>query len=87
MKTFLSDRDCGERYGVSKVTVWRWRKTAGFPAPITLSPGCVRWRLSDLEAWEATRGGASSAQPADAGGVRRETHTEAFADPQIEGGP
>jgi prophage regulatory protein len=56
---FLSDKSVGERYDVSRVTVWRWRKTVpGFPAPITLSPGCVRWRLEDLVAWEAVKAGA-----------------------------
>lgn len=53
---FLSDKAVGDRYEVSRVTIWRWRKSdPTFPAPITLSPGCVRWRLSDLEAWEASK--------------------------------
>lgn len=61
MQMFLSDRDCGERYGVSKVTIWRWQKTEGFPAPVTLSKGCVRFRLEELVAWEASRGGKAAA--------------------------
>ncbi|PZX27517.1 AlpA family phage regulatory protein [Rhodobacter capsulatus] len=59
---FLSDKQTGERYSVSRVTVWRWRKAdPTFPAPVQLSPGCVRWRLSDLEAWEAAKAAATSA--------------------------
>lgn len=60
--TFLSDRQTGERYGVSRITIWRWRRSdPSFPQPITLSPGCVRWRLSDLEAWETAKAAASNA--------------------------
>lgn len=60
--TFLSDRQTAERYGVSRITIWRWRKAdPTFPDPVTLSPGCVPWRLSDLEAWEAAKAAASTA--------------------------
>lgn len=53
---YLNDKQVAERFGISRVTVWRWRKTdAAFPAPITLSPGCVRWRLVDIEVWEASK--------------------------------
>lgn len=53
---FVSDQQVGERYGVSRVTVWRWRKSdPAFPQPINLSPGCVRWRVTDLEAWESAK--------------------------------
>jgi prophage regulatory protein len=49
---FLTDHKAGERYGVNRGTVWRWFNQGNFPAPVKLSPGCTRWRLSDLEAWE-----------------------------------
>ncbi len=53
---FLSDKQLAERYGVNRVTIWRWRRTdSAFPAPVTLSPGCVRFRLSDIEVWEAAK--------------------------------
>lgn len=53
---FMSDRQVAERYGVSAPTVWRWVKDqAGFPQPVKLSPGCTRWRLADLEAFEKTK--------------------------------
>ncbi|WP_379862581.1 helix-turn-helix transcriptional regulator [Mameliella alba] len=28
-----------------------------FPKPVTLTPGCTRWKLADLEAWEAAKSG------------------------------
>lgn len=53
---FLTDKQIGERYGVNRTTVWRWRQSdPDFPQPVTLSPGCVRWRLADLEKWEARK--------------------------------
>lgn len=54
--TFLSDIQLGNRYGVHRSTIWRWVKTdSDFPYPIVLSLGCTRWKLSDVEAWEARR--------------------------------
>lgn len=53
---FLSDKKVAKRYDVHRSTLWRWIKSdARFPAPVLLSPGCTRWKLSDLEAWEAER--------------------------------
>ncbi|SMD00984.1 transcriptional regulator, AlpA family [Primorskyibacter flagellatus] len=54
--TYLSDRQLGERYGVHYLTPRRWPNTdPTFPKPIRLTPGCSRWRLSDIEAWEAAK--------------------------------
>ena len=52
-QAFLSDRQVAQRYSVSRQTPWGWlKKDASFPKPVSLSPGCTRWSLSDLEAWE-----------------------------------
>lgn len=53
--TYLTDRQAAARYSVSRNTVWRWAKDGTFPKPAQLSPQCTRWRLADLEAWEAKR--------------------------------
>ena len=53
---YLSDRQLGTRYNVHFLTPRRWvREDPTFPKPVKLSPGCTRWRLSDLEAWEAAK--------------------------------
>lgn len=53
---YVSDQMIAGRYSVSRQTVWRWLKTdRTFPKPISLSPGCTRWRLDEIEAWEAAR--------------------------------
>ena len=53
---YLADTEVAARYKVGRATPWRWTQKGAFPKPIKLSPGCTRWRLSDIEAWEADRG-------------------------------
>lgn len=55
--THASDSQLAARFGVSRATIWRWVSLGKFPSPIKLSPGCTRWRLADVEAWEAAQGG------------------------------
>ncbi|WP_432640113.1 helix-turn-helix transcriptional regulator [Albidovulum sp.] len=55
-ETYLPDTQVAARYGVHRTTPWRWDKTdPTFPKPVRLSPGCTRWKLSELEAWENSR--------------------------------
>lgn len=59
-ETYLSDLQLSARYGVHRTTPWRWAKSnATFPKPITLTPGCTRWKLSEIEAWEASKAHAA----------------------------
>ena len=59
-EVFLSDIDLAARYGVHRSTPWRWVSTVpDFPKPTSLSPGCTRWKLSEVEAWEARRSSSS----------------------------
>lgn len=50
---YLSNKQLAERYSVNRATIWRWRKTRNFPAPVQLGPNTTRWRTVDVEAWEA----------------------------------
>jgi prophage regulatory protein len=53
---YVSDKQIAAMYGVSRVTVWRWASTdPKFPKPYKLSGGCTRWKISEVEAWEAMR--------------------------------
>ncbi|MBY6121280.1 AlpA family phage regulatory protein [Mameliella alba] len=55
---YLSDTQVAARYNVHRSTPWRWVKSdPTFPKPVTLTPGCTRWKLADLEAWEAAKSG------------------------------
>lgn len=51
----LSPAAVAKLLGVSKPTVWRLRRAGNFPAPISLSPGRVGFRASDIGEWLASR--------------------------------
>ena len=57
--THVADLQLASRYSVSRATIWRWAQFGKFPKPIKLSPGCTRWKLSDVEAWEAEQRGVA----------------------------
>jgi predicted DNA-binding transcriptional regulator AlpA len=55
-EVFLPARAVWERFGVTSMSLHRWvnNQALGFPAPIYI--GRFRyWKLSDIQAWEATR--------------------------------
>ncbi len=55
-ETYLTDLQIANRYSVHRTTPWRWSKyDLTFPKPIALSPGCTRWKLSEIEAWEGKK--------------------------------
>lgn len=54
---FLSDKSVATRYDSSRATVWRWVKEGKLPRPIKLTNGTTRWKVSDLETWEAKQEG------------------------------
>jgi predicted DNA-binding transcriptional regulator AlpA len=41
-----------QRYGISRVTAWKWEKDGTLPRSIKLADNCKRWLRSDLEKWE-----------------------------------
>ena len=43
------------RVGLGRSTIYAMVKAGTFPAPVKLSPRCVRWRASDVSAWLAAR--------------------------------
>jgi len=49
---YFSDKQLAARYGTTRTTVWRWVQKYGFPAPVKLSPGCARWPIDRIEAYE-----------------------------------
>lgn len=55
-QVYFQDAQVAARYGVNRASIWRWLKSdKSFPKPVSLSPGCSRWRLEDLEAWERAK--------------------------------
>jgi len=57
-ETYLSDTALAARFGVTRPTIWRWARLGPFPKPVKLSPGCTRWRVAEVEAFETRMGGA-----------------------------
>ncbi|EHQ16464.1 Prophage CP4-57 regulatory [Shewanella baltica OS183] len=38
-------------FGVSKTTIWRWRRSGAFPNHIQLGPRIIGWKIEDIELW------------------------------------
>lgn len=49
---YLSVDQVARRFGVSKDTIWRWKRNGDFPAPVKLGGTTTRWRLAEIEEWE-----------------------------------
>lgn len=41
--------------GVSRPTLWAWRRDGRFPGAVRIGPNSIRWRESDVRAWLANR--------------------------------
>ena len=50
--TFFDVHGVARRYNVKAATIWKWMSEGRFPQPMRLTPGCSRWSLDDLKAWE-----------------------------------
>ena len=50
---FLRRQDVEERLCISKSFIYAHMKRGSFPAPVKISPKCVRWRRDDVERWAA----------------------------------
>jgi predicted DNA-binding transcriptional regulator AlpA len=57
----VTDKFLAERYAVGRTTIWRWSQEGRLPRPVHLSPGVTRWRLPDIEAFEAQHAAAEAA--------------------------
>lgn len=56
---YVSIRQLAARFSVCEMTIRRWVKSRAFPKPSRLSPGCTRWKISDIENWEAKHAAVS----------------------------
>ena len=52
---YVSDKFCSNRYEISRQTWWRWVREGLAPKPYRFTSQCTRWKLSDIEAWEASQ--------------------------------
>ncbi len=59
--TYLSDAQIAARFGMSRNSVWRHVREGRLPQPIKLFEKTTRWRLSEIEEFEAARAAESRA--------------------------
>lgn len=52
IKKFLSAADLASRFGVSRATIWRWKREGKIPSPVYLGARCTRWREEDIVTYE-----------------------------------
>ncbi len=65
--------------GLSKTPIYGRIKTGDFPAPVTLSKQCVRWRSDEVSAWMDRQ-----SENRDAGQAERVTKARTAAAKSIE---
>jgi prophage regulatory protein len=54
-KQYLRDKDVAEMLSIGRSSVWRMAKEGKLPAPFKLSERVTVWKLSDIEAFVASR--------------------------------
>jgi predicted DNA-binding transcriptional regulator AlpA len=52
-RRFLSYADLEERYGKSRVTLWRWVRAGLLPAPYMIGPGSVAFASDEIDERDA----------------------------------
>ena len=57
---YLTIKQVCEALNVSPSTIWRWLKQGDFPKPVHLGPKAVRWKESDILAWDREKTEAES---------------------------
>jgi prophage regulatory protein len=50
--SLLRRKQVEELAAISRASIYRLIKAGKFPAPVALGTGSVRWRLSDVTAWQ-----------------------------------
>lgn len=56
-KPFYSDRDLAARWGVSRISVWRWAEHGKLAQPVKLGPNTARWTHEAVAQFEARAAG------------------------------
>lgn len=51
LRTLLTFAQVYDAVQICKSTMYRKMGEGTFPRPVTLGPGCVRWRSDDIAAW------------------------------------
>ena len=68
---FLDILAVARRYNVTRATIWAWMSQGRIPQPMRITPGCSRWSLEDLRAWEDEKRSERAPRPEWEEGQRR----------------
>lgn len=52
---YIRQRELLKLLGVSRVTLWTWRRDGAFPPGVRLGPNVVAWRRDVVQDWLSTR--------------------------------
>ncbi|MDD2267806.1 AlpA family phage regulatory protein [Sulfuricurvum sp.] len=55
MNQYLRDKDVAKMLTIGRSSVWRMAKEGKLPAPLKISERVTVWKLSDIEAFIASR--------------------------------
>jgi prophage regulatory protein len=50
----LPRKQVEKQAGISRASIYRLIKSGKFPAPYSLNTGAVRWKQSDITAWQTS---------------------------------
>ncbi|NBZ87576.1 helix-turn-helix transcriptional regulator [Stagnihabitans tardus] len=64
-RPYLTEQEVADRFNVSTATIRRWIREGAFPRGLRIGTGTTRWRLSDIEAYEASLTWALCTMPMD----------------------
>ena len=62
-RPYLTEQEVAARFAVSPDSIRRWIRDGKFPRGVRVGKGTTRWRLSDIEAYEASLDWALCALP------------------------
>jgi predicted DNA-binding transcriptional regulator AlpA len=84
---FLRPSDVCRLLRISKPTLWRLRRTTGFPEPTELTDRVIGWRRSEIEVWLATRFGGTRASNRSSQALQPAVSREVRNSPPLEPDP
>lgn len=64
-KLLLTENEAAKALGLQPRTLQAWRHRGGGPAYVRISARCIRYAVSELEAWAKARTVASTSEAGD----------------------
>ncbi len=55
LEGYLRQSQVLEMIGVSRITLWSWRRRGLFPAPRRLGPNTIGWPVETIRNWMSSR--------------------------------